>query len=111
MTLEAQIDALIEAGWRVLESNFDEAAFLHWRSRSHECLKVLLGPRHTYTEHFEYNMRQSEATTLLSGVGVLAAAKLGGLHGKGIGKRRDQSDPGGAESVRAGFLVADFRSA
>ena len=79
MTLEAQIDALIESGWHVLESNFDEAAFLHWRRRAHECLKGLLGPRHTYTEHFEYNMRQSEATTLLSGVGVLAAVRLGGV--------------------------------
>ncbi|MBI5571183.1 MAG: hypothetical protein HY914_14665 [Desulfomonile tiedjei] len=111
MTLEAQIDALIEAGWHVLESNFDEAAFLHWRTRSYECLKALLGPGHTYTEHFEYNMRQSEAATLLSGVGVLAAVQLAGLHGKGIEQRRDGADADRAEGMRAGFLVADLKSA
>ena len=82
MVPEKQIDALIEAGWHVLESNLDEAAFLHWRMRAHDCLNALLGPRHAYTEHFEYHMRQSKAITLLSGVGVLAAARMGGLHSK-----------------------------
>lgn len=78
MVPERQIDALIEAGWHVLESDFDEAAFLHWRAMAHECLESLLGPHHAYTEHFKYNMRQPGTTILLSGVGVLAAVSLGG---------------------------------
>lgn len=80
MVPEKQIDALIEAGWHVLESDFDEAAFAHWRARACECLESLLGPHHLYTEHFKYNMGHPEATILLSGVGVLAAVSLGGIH-------------------------------
>ncbi len=80
MVPERQIDALIEAGWHVLESNFDETAFLHWRATAYECLESLLGPHHAYTEHFRYNMGQPEPTILLSGVGVLAAVSLGGVH-------------------------------
>ena len=80
MVIEGKIDALIEAGYDVLKSDFDEAAFLHWRIRAYECLEALLGPGHMYTEHFRYNMKHSEATTLLSGVGVLAAVSLSGLH-------------------------------
>lgn len=83
MVPEREIDSLIEAGWYVLESDFNEAAFLHWRAMAHECLVSLLGPDHTYTEHFENNMRQPEATILLSGVGILVAAGLGGHHHRG----------------------------
>jgi hypothetical protein len=75
---EKEIDALIEAGWRVLESDYNEAAFLHWRTRAYECLKALVGPSHIYTEHFKTSMAEPELTTVLCGVGLLAAATLGG---------------------------------
>ncbi|MEW6348697.1 MAG: hypothetical protein AB1646_06515 [Thermodesulfobacteriota bacterium] len=80
---ERQIDALIEAGWHVLESDFDETAFRYWRMTACECLETLLGPDHTYTEYFRYKMRQSDATTLLSGVGVLTAASLSAMPSNG----------------------------
>jgi len=99
--LERKIDALIEAGWRVLESDFDEEAFLHWRMRAHECLEALLGPTHPYAEHFKYNMRQSMATTLLSGVGVLAAVTLSGLNDDSFEKRMEAGDPGTVGRTRS----------
>lgn len=99
--MERKIDALIEAGWRVLESDFDEKAFLHWRKRARECLEALLGPSHTYTEHFKYSMGQSEASTLLSGVGVLAAVALSGLHDAPPEKRRVSCDSNVPENIRS----------
>ncbi len=88
---ERQIDALIEAGWHVLESDFDETAFRYWRRTACECLEALLGPEHTYTEHFRYKMRQLDATTLLSGVGVLSAASLGAMCANGSANGSEES--------------------
>jgi hypothetical protein len=74
---ERELDALIRAGWRVLETDFDETAFLRWRTRAYECLEALVGPHHVYTEHFRINMSKPELITILSGVGILGAATIG----------------------------------
>lgn len=37
------IDDLIAAGWRVLESDFEESAYLQWRDKTRRCLKALSG--------------------------------------------------------------------
>jgi hypothetical protein len=74
---ERELDALIRAGWRVLETDFDETAFLRWRTRAYECLEALVGPHHVYTEHFRINMSEPELITILSGVGILGAATIG----------------------------------
>ena len=42
------IDELINAGWEVLESDFDPVAFMKWRRSAYECVVVLLGPDHPY---------------------------------------------------------------
>jgi len=102
-----KIDALIEAGWRVLESDFDEDAFQQWRMRAYECLKALLGPHHTYTEQFQYNMRHPATITLLSGVGVLAAVSLGGLHGDFPDIGAQAANPDGTEPLRSAPAEAD----
>jgi len=86
MIVEGKIDALIEAGWHVLETGFEDEAFLNWRIRAYECLEVLLGPSHHYTEHFRSAVRRSEATALLTGVGVLAAASLTEVQTAGSGQ-------------------------
>lgn len=70
-----QIDSLIEAGWYVLESGFDPAAFMAWRQRAFHCLMALLGPDHPYTEYFKDFVIEAEKRHLLTGTGILAAAK------------------------------------
>ena len=44
MSLDQRIDALIEAGWYVVESDFDETAVQNWRKRANECLADLAKP-------------------------------------------------------------------
>lgn len=73
--MEEQIDRLIEAGWYVLESDFDRAAFINWRQRAFQCLMTLLGPDHPYTECFKAFVVEAEKCQLLTGTGILAAAR------------------------------------
>ncbi|MBI4962754.1 MAG: hypothetical protein HY913_05695 [Desulfomonile tiedjei] len=53
MMVEKRIDDMIEAGWHVLDSDFDTAAFQHWRKQAFKCVNDLLGPDHTYTRSFK----------------------------------------------------------
>lgn len=41
---EEHLDDLIEAGWKVLESGFDIAAFQEWRQLASACVRDLSGP-------------------------------------------------------------------
>jgi hypothetical protein len=105
MGIERKIDALVEAGWNVLESDFDEEAFLHWRLRANECLEALLGADHIYTERFKETMGRPETNAVLAGVGVLAAVSLSGLHNKFIHQLDEDPKPGIVRLVRAGENV------
>jgi hypothetical protein len=69
------IDDLIEAGWYVLDSNFDEIAVRSWRDRALICLTDLLGPEHVYTQQFADWVRHGERVNLMAAGGVLVAAK------------------------------------
>lgn len=75
MTLEQRIDALIKAGWNVLESDFDPVAFQHWRLKAFECLAAMFGPDHVYTKYFEHFVEKGNRTNVLAAGGVLVAAK------------------------------------
>ncbi len=75
MKIEDEIDELIKAGWRVVESDFDPVAFQHWRLQAFECLNVMFGSDHVYTKYFERFVRQNDRANLLAAGGVLAAAK------------------------------------
>ncbi|MEJ2717171.1 MAG: hypothetical protein P8182_08540 [Deltaproteobacteria bacterium] len=75
MVAEKRIDDLIEAGWNVLESDFDPRAFQVWRNRAFDCLTMLLGSKHTYTLRFANYVRQPESMDTLAGEGILSAAK------------------------------------
>lgn len=75
MLAEKRIDDLIEAGWRVLETDFDPRAFQVWRSRAFDCLTVLLGSKHAYTLRFADYVRQAERMDALAGEGILSAAR------------------------------------
>jgi hypothetical protein len=75
MAVEQRIDDLIEAGWRVLDSDFDPVAFLRWRRSAFDCLTAMVGPDHVYTRHFENFVRQGGKTDLIAAGGILSAAK------------------------------------
>ncbi len=73
--LDFQFEKLIEAGWQVLESDFDEDAFREWRKQATKFLDSLLGSDHTYTKNFDAWVRPPHGRNVLTGVGVLIAAK------------------------------------
>lgn len=56
MFVEHQIDQLIQTGWRVLDSDFDETEFRRWREQAFECLTALLGADHDDTRYFRDNL-------------------------------------------------------
>jgi hypothetical protein len=75
MSFDRQIDELLEAGWEVLDSDFDPVAFQSWRRKALDCLTAMFGPDHVYTRHFESFVRQGEKKQLLAAGGILFAAK------------------------------------
>ena len=75
MSAEQRIDDLIEAGWGVLNSDFDPVSFHVWRRTAFDCLTAMVGPDHVYTRHFENFVRQGGKTDLLAASGILSAAK------------------------------------
>jgi hypothetical protein len=75
MLVNKPIDDLIEAGWHVLDSNFDEVAFLHWKRQALHCFSALLGPDHRYTEDFRNYVKQVEKENARAG-GCLSTATM-----------------------------------
>jgi hypothetical protein len=75
MLEEKLIDDLIEAGWYVLDTNFDETAFRNWRERALCCLTNLMGPDHHYTQSFQSWVQGHDKNNVLTGGGILSAAK------------------------------------
>ncbi len=75
MSVEEQIDDLIEAGWGVIDSDFDPVAFRRWRRRAFDCLTAAVGPDHVYIRHFERFVRQEGEADILIASGILSAAK------------------------------------
>jgi hypothetical protein len=74
MKAENQIDELIMAGWRVVDSDFDPVAFDHWRLKAFDCLTAMLGPDHVYAKYFGHFVKESHRTNILAAGGVLVAA-------------------------------------
>lgn len=75
MVHEKQFNDLIRAAWGVIESDFDEAAFLKWRKKALSCFTDILGPDHPYTLSFQDYVQQAEALSVLAGKGLLVAAR------------------------------------
>jgi hypothetical protein len=75
MAIDGRIDDLIEAGWGVLDADFDPVAFQRWRRGALDCLTAMLGPEHAYLRHFANFVRQGGKTDLLAAGGILSAAK------------------------------------
>jgi hypothetical protein len=75
VSLEQVVDNLIEAGWHVIDSDFDAIAFAHWRKQALDCIGALMGPAHAYTHYFRDFVDHAEQTSLLTGAGILVATK------------------------------------
>ncbi len=75
MYRERLIDNLIEAGWHVLDTDFDETALRNWRELALTCLTDLLGSDHIYVRQFTEWVREREKVNLMAAGGVLVAAK------------------------------------
>ncbi len=76
MTIETQLDALIRAGRNVLAADFNEASFREWQRQALVCISAICGPDHTYTEYFRNRVRKAEEQNVLTGLGLLTAARL-----------------------------------
>jgi hypothetical protein len=76
MLHEKRINDLIKAGRRVLASEFSEVAFGEWRKQALSCLMFLCGAEHAYTEYFRSKILKADRANVLTGVGVLTAAKM-----------------------------------
>jgi hypothetical protein len=99
MSVEKRIDDLIDAGWHVLDSDFDVTAFRQWRERAVDCLDSLLGPDHTYSRHFRDYVNRQEPKSILAAGGILTAAKEtvgredgGGASGFTLGADRGENE-------------------
>ena len=75
MSPEQLVDNLIEAGWHVIDTDFDMMAFTHWRKQALDCIGALMGPAHAYTHYFRDFVEQAEKASLLTGEGILVATK------------------------------------
>lgn len=75
--MENKIDAMIVAGWRVLENNFSEHAFQEWRKQALDCVVALCGESHPYTDYFKSGVEKARTASVLTGVGLLTAVQFG----------------------------------
>jgi hypothetical protein len=69
-----RIDRLIEAGFKIVETDFDAAAVQDWREKALDYLSAELGPEHPYTRRFQRYVGP-ERRAVLAGGGVLVAAR------------------------------------
>lgn len=74
---EKKIDALIVAGWRVLETDFNEGEFQDWRKQAYDCVVSLCGQGHPYSAYFRRDVERARKSSVLTGVGLLTAARFG----------------------------------
>jgi hypothetical protein len=49
MGWENHFNELIDAAWRVINTDFDEHEFQVWREKALECVTFLVGPEHEHT--------------------------------------------------------------
>ncbi|MDD3471146.1 MAG: hypothetical protein PHS86_00035 [Syntrophaceae bacterium] len=61
MSQDKRLENLVEAGWHVIDSEFDRKAIMFWRRSAFEFLEELLGPEHVATQSFLLCLRHSEA--------------------------------------------------
>ncbi len=67
--------SLIDSAKVILDNRFDAQRFLSWRSLAFMTLANLLGPLHYYTQNFKLLTSERNERSLLTGEGILIAAR------------------------------------
>ena len=75
MDLKTRLDQLIEAAWRVIETDFDPVVFQQWRAHALACVTEMVGPDHYYTHCFREYVQDAREPPILAGRGILEAVK------------------------------------
>jgi hypothetical protein len=68
-----RLDDLIEAGWHVVDTEFDARALYYWRKKALDFLTDFVGPDHACTQIFRHGIEQPELFDCLDGSEVFAA--------------------------------------
>ncbi len=74
-TYDDAFSALVEAGYELVESDFDEMTFKKWRQKAIDCISSLLGPDHPYTRSFSEHVRRHDPNNLFLGRGLIDATR------------------------------------
>ncbi|MGC8660244.1 MAG: hypothetical protein ACP5U1_14355 [Desulfomonilaceae bacterium] len=67
--------ALLEAGYQVVDTDFDDMAFKKWRQRAIDCMAALLGAEHPYVRSFSEYVRRHDFGSLFLGKGLVYATE------------------------------------
>lgn len=62
MNTEKRLDDLIEAGWHVIDSEFDMRALHFWKKKAYDFLSEFVGPDHASTQDFKSYAGPDEIT-------------------------------------------------
>jgi len=110
MIHQRQYDELIKAAWNVIESDFDQGAFLRWRKQALDFLTFMMGPDHPYTLLFGDYVKQAEALSVLAGKGLLVAARERTANVEAVQPRGRDVQPGlNCKESRGRALLDDCR--
>jgi hypothetical protein len=69
-----RLDDLIEAGWLVVDTEFDAEALYYWRKKALDFLTDFVGPDHTCTQSFRDWIQQTAQFDRLDRSDIFAAA-------------------------------------
>lgn len=75
LTHDEAFEALVQAGYQVVETDFDEMAFKEWRQKAVNCIAALLGSEHPYARSFSEHVRRCDLNSLFLGRGLVDATK------------------------------------
>ncbi|MGO9117727.1 MAG: hypothetical protein ACLQPD_08970 [Desulfomonilaceae bacterium] len=70
-----RLDDLIEIARHAVNTEFDMQAIYQWKKQSLDFLAENLGHDHFYTQYFKNYMDELEQQNLLTGSGILTAAR------------------------------------
>jgi hypothetical protein len=60
MYSDKRLDDLIEAGWHVIDTEYDRHAFYFWKKKAHDFLSDFVGPDDACTQDFKNYVRSDE---------------------------------------------------
>jgi hypothetical protein len=71
----SNLTSLINVAQGILNKRFDAQVFVSWQSLALLTLTQLLGPLHYYTQNFKLFTSETNERSLLTGEGILIAAR------------------------------------